>query len=120
MRQLKQLRSLGVRLSIDDFGTGFSALGYLKRFPVDILKIDRQFVRDIHMDQDAATLCQAIIWMARGLHMEVIAEGVELEEQLDILAESGADVVQGYYIAKPQPAECLPQIFERYEDRKEI
>ena len=117
---LKQLRSLGVRLSIDDFGTGFSALGYLKRFPVDILKIDRQFVRDIHMDQDAATLCQAIIWMARGLHMEVIAEGVELEEQLDILAESGADVVQGYYIAKPQPAECLPQIFERYEDRKAI
>jgi len=115
---LKQLRSLGVRLSIDDFGTGFSALGYLKRFPVDILKIDRQFVRDIHTDKDAATLCQAIIWMARGLHMDVIAEGVELAEQLEMLAESGADVAQGYYIAKPQPAEYLPPLFEQYEVRK--
>lgn len=115
---LKRLRSLGVRLSIDDFGTGFSALGYLKRFPVDILKIDRQFVQDIHTDTDAATLCQAIIWMARGLHMEVIAEGVEVAEQLEMLAESGADVAQGYYIAKPQPAKYLPSLLVRNEDLK--
>ena len=117
---LRQLRESGVRLSIDDFGTGFSALGYLKRFPVDILKIDRQFVRDIHLDTDAATLCQAIIWMARGLHMEVIAEGVELAEQLEMLAESGADVAQGYYIAKPQPAQYLPPLFEQFEEVRKV
>lgn len=117
---LMQLKALGVRLSIDDFGTGFSALGYLKRFPVDILKIDRQFVRDIHTDTDAATLCQAIIWMARGLHLETIAEGVELEAQLDMLRESGADIAQGYFIAKPQPAHMLPQLFQQYQVRRAI
>lgn len=120
IRTLQQLRESGVRLSIDDFGTGFSALGYLKRFPVDILKIDRQFVRDIHLDTDAATLCQAIIWMARGLHMEVIAEGVELAEQLEMLAESGADVAQGYYIAKPQPAKHLPPLFEQGTEVRKV
>ncbi|PSL12927.1 PAS domain S-box-containing protein/diguanylate cyclase (GGDEF)-like protein [Marinobacterium halophilum] len=98
---LERLRGLGVKLAIDDFGTGFSALGYLKRFPVDVLKIDREFVRDIHVDMNAATLCQAIIWMAKGLQMGVVAEGVECAEQLDILRQSGARSIQGYHIAKP-------------------
>lgn len=101
---MTQLRQLGVRLAIDDFGTGFSALGYLKRFPVDTLKIDREFVCDIHEDMDAATLCQAIIWMARGLRMGVVAEGVECKAQLDMLAQSGADSAQGFFIAKPMTA----------------
>ncbi len=98
---IERLQRLGVRLAIDDFGTGFSALGYLKRFPVDTLKIDREFVRDIHQDMNAAMLCQAIIWMARGLQMEVVAEGVECEAQLEMLTQSGADRAQGFFISKP-------------------
>ena len=100
-----QLHGMGVRVSIDDFGTGFSALGYLKRFSADVLKIDREFIRDIHHDVSAAMLCQAIIWMARGLSMAVVAEGVEVEEQLQMLRESGADTAQGFFIARPMPAE---------------
>ncbi|GAA0691916.1 hypothetical protein GCM10009104_18650 [Marinobacterium maritimum] len=101
---MSQLRQLGVRLAIDDFGTGFSALGYLKRFPVDTLKIDREFVCDIHESVNAATLCQAIVWMARGLQLDVVAEGVECEAQLEMLVQSGADSAQGFYIAKPMVA----------------
>lgn len=107
---ISRLRRRGVRWSIDDFGTGFSALGYLKRFPMDVLKIDRQFISDIHHDMNAAMLCQAIIWMARGLQMEVIAEGVEWKEQYDMLVESGACMAQGYLIGKPQPAAVVEAI----------
>ncbi|MBV0934614.1 putative bifunctional diguanylate cyclase/phosphodiesterase [Marinobacterium weihaiense] len=104
---IDSLRALGVRWSIDDFGTGFSALGYLKRFPMDVLKIDRQFINDIHTDMDAAMLCQAIIWMAKGLRMEVIAEGVELPEQHEMLRQSGATMAQGYFISRPKSADVI-------------
>ncbi|GAA0789182.1 hypothetical protein GCM10009109_14630 [Marinobacterium sediminicola] len=115
---IEQLQQLGVRLAIDDFGTGFSALGYLKRFPVNTLKIDREFVRDIHQDMNAATLCQAIIWMARGLQMDVVAEGVECEAQLEMLSQSGAATAQGFFIAKPMPAQDALVTVARMEEKE--
>jgi hypothetical protein len=91
---------MGVKLSIDDFGTGYSSLSYLRRFPVDVLKIDRSFVRDITSSEDDAAMVSAIIELARGLRMRVIAEGVETEAQLDYLKRRGCDEVQGHVYAR--------------------
>ncbi|MGZ5834528.1 MAG: putative bifunctional diguanylate cyclase/phosphodiesterase, partial [Telluria sp.] len=95
-----ELKSMGVKLSIDDFGTGYSSLSYLRRFPVDVLKIDRSFVRDITSCPDDAAMVAAIIELARGLRMRVIAEGVETEAQLDYLKQRGCDEVQGHVYAR--------------------
>ena len=102
---LNTLKKLGVYLSIDDFGTGYSSLSYLKRFPIDALKIDRSFVKDLHTDSDDAAICAAIIAMAQNLDLKVVAEGVELKEQLNFLRKHGCDQIQGYLISKPLPAE---------------
>lgn len=101
VESLTYLKSLGLSLSIDDFGTGYSSLSYLKRFPIDILKIDRSFVQDLHRDSDDAAICAAIIAMARQLDLKVIAEGVELEEQLTFLKRHQCDQIQGYIFSKP-------------------
>ena len=101
---LHRLRSLGVRLSIDDFGTGYSSLSYLKRFPVDIIKIDRSFVRDVPNDADDASIVTGIIALAHSLRLEVVAEGVETEAQLRFLREQSCDILQGYYLSQPIPA----------------
>lgn len=98
------LKRMGVKLSIDDFGTGYSSLQYLKRLPVDVLKIDRSFVQDIVGNPDGAALVDAIISLAHGLRMQVIAEGVETIEQLDWLRGCGCDEVQGHVYSRPQPA----------------
>jgi diguanylate cyclase (GGDEF)-like protein/PAS domain S-box-containing protein len=103
IRTMWQLKHMGVRLSIDDFGTGYSSLSYLRRFPVDVLKIDRSFVRDIPGSEDGAAMVSAIIELARGLHMRVIAEGVETEAQLDYLKRRGCDEVQGHVYARAAP-----------------
>lgn len=94
---LDRLRTLGVRLAIDDFGTGYSSLAYLKRFPLDILKIDKSFIDDIPRQEDDKEIAAAIIGMAHTLRLKVLAEGVETEEQLDFLKEQGCNFYQGYY-----------------------
>ncbi|TFW11291.1 EAL domain-containing protein [Massilia arenosa] len=102
---LHRLRGLGVRLAIDDFGTGYSSLSYLKRFPVDIIKVDRSFVRDTPGDADDAALVTAIIALAHSLRLEVVAEGVETEAQLEFLREQNCDLFQGFYMSPAVPAE---------------
>ena len=100
IRTMRELKQMGVMLSIDDFGTGYSSLSYLRRFPVDVLKIDRSFVRDIPFSEDDAAMVSAIIELARGLRMRVIAEGVETQAQLDYLRRRGCDEVQGHVYAQ--------------------
>jgi diguanylate cyclase (GGDEF)-like protein/PAS domain S-box-containing protein len=101
---LDELRSLGVRLSIDDFGTGYSSLAYLRRFPLDTVKIDRAFVSGLGTDPDSRAITSAIIELAHALGLEVVAEGVEEEVQLDVLVEMGCDRAQGFLFSRPVPA----------------
>ena len=105
--KLSQLRDLGVEMAIDDFGTGFSSLSYLKRFPVQRLKVDQSFVRDLTTDADDAAIAEAIIRMGHGLNLGVIAEGVETEEHVAWLLGQGCEQAQGYYFSRPLPPDDL-------------
>ena len=102
---LEQLKSIGVRIAIDDFGTGYSSLGYLKRFPIDTIKVDRSFIRDIPADSGDMKIARAIIAMAHALRLKVVAEGVENAEQLKFLRAQRCDAVQGYFLFRPLPAD---------------
>jgi diguanylate cyclase (GGDEF)-like protein/PAS domain S-box-containing protein len=103
--QLEQLSELGVVISIDDFGIGYSSLSYVKRLPVDRLKIDQTFIRDVTSDPSDRAIVSAIVNLAHSLHMDVVAEGVESAEQLECVRAAGCDAVQGYYCGRPMPAE---------------
>ncbi|MFZ3322415.1 MAG: EAL domain-containing protein [Usitatibacter sp.] len=100
-RVMEGLRAMGVRISIDDFGTGHSSLGYLKRFPIDRLKVDRSFVRDLPHNNDDVAITRAVIAMAHSLKMTVVAEGVEHQDQFDLLRNEGCDEFQGFFCARP-------------------
>jgi diguanylate cyclase (GGDEF)-like protein/PAS domain S-box-containing protein len=104
---LNDLHEMGCNIVLDDFGTGYSSLAYLKQFPIDMIKVDRSFIRDILSDPSDAAICNAIRAMADSLNIDVIAEGVETKEQLDYLIDNGFTIVQGYYYGKPEPISDL-------------
>ena len=104
---LDELSTMGVRIAIDDFGTGYSSLAWLKRFPVDEIKVDRSFVTDLLADESDAAIVRSTIELGRSLGVVVVAEGVETADALERLAEYGCDVVQGYLVSRPVPAAQL-------------
>jgi len=109
---LKQLKNMGVRIAIDDFGTGYSSLSYLKKFPIDCLKIDQSFVKDVASDADDAAIATAIIGLAHNLRLTVIAEGVESKEIVDFLKQRHCDLHQGFYFSLPLPAEKFGSVVQ--------
>ena len=112
---LKEFQQKGIHISIDDFGTGYSSLNYLKQLPVDTLKIDQSFIRNIQTDKSDKIIVNTIIAMAHGLEFSVIAEGVEDAYQRDYLKEMKCDMLQGYYFAKPLSAKNFEKLLEQHE-----
>ena len=110
--QMNKLRDLGVKLAMDDFGTGYSSLSYLQILPITLLKLDRSFITDIEHDNIAYEIVSAVIRIAKSKKIETIAEGIENENQEDILRKAGCDYGQGYLYGKPMPAEMLQDFFE--------
>jgi diguanylate cyclase (GGDEF)-like protein/PAS domain S-box-containing protein len=110
---LDRLRALGIRISLDDFGSGYSSLSYLKRIPADILKIDKSFTKGLGVEVEDTAIVQTVVDLAHILGMEVVAEGVEIEEQETLLKEMGCDFAQGFYVFKPLPADEVPRFLSR-------
>src|SRR5690554_638281 len=103
IEQLSKLRARHFRVSLDDFGTGFSSLAYLKTLPVDCLKIDRSFIKDVTENENDAAITRSIIDMAKQLKLSIIAEGVETEAQAQFIRQAGVEFMQGFYLARPMP-----------------
>jgi EAL domain-containing protein (putative c-di-GMP-specific phosphodiesterase class I) len=110
---LSELHAWGLTLAIDDFGTGYSSLARLKHLPVDILKIDRSFIRDVHLDRDLASMVRAMIQLAQGLGMTPLAEGIETAGELEFLRANGCRLAQGFLFARPVPADKIPELAAR-------
>ncbi len=115
LNKLNRLKNLGIRLSIDDFGTGYSSLNYLKRFPLDTLKIDQSFVKDLPENKDSCAIVNAILALSQALNLTTIAEGVEFEAQKQFLSQTSCDAIQGFYFSKPLSADD----FENYWRQKQ-
>jgi EAL domain-containing protein (putative c-di-GMP-specific phosphodiesterase class I) len=115
LAELAAIRALGVKLHVDDFGTGYSSLSQLQRMKMDVLKVDRSFTAELGRSKEGTVFFQAIVSMAHALGMEVVAEGVENEDQLMILRALNCNEVQGYFVARPQPAASIaPLLAKRY------
>ncbi|BAH42077.1 probable signaling protein [Brevibacillus brevis NBRC 100599] len=110
---LQQIRDIGIQISIDDFGTGYSSFSYIKSLPVDTIKIDASFIRDIHHNQESQAIVKAIVTIAQSLNMNVIAEGIELHDQVAALKENGCDHGQGYLFSKPLPTDDFDQLLRQ-------
>jgi polar amino acid transport system substrate-binding protein len=110
IRVLGNLRRMGVQVALDDFGTGYSSLNYLKRLPIDKLKIDRSFIDDITPGCEGESIIKSVIMLARSMTLTVVAEGVETVEQYEFLKRQNCDLVQGYLLSKPMPPEKLGQV----------
>jgi diguanylate cyclase (GGDEF)-like protein len=117
-RQMSRLKTLGVSIAMDDFGTGYSSLSYLHRLPIDVLKIDRSFVEKLAEQDGTRPIVEAVLSMAHKLGLEVVAEGVETEHQMQILQEAGCDSLQGYFFARPQPVASLLPLLSGYSPRR--
>src|SRR6185437_8331142 len=117
---LQSLSDLGVGIALDDFGTGYSSLSHLKRFPIDTLKIDQSFVRNLAADPDDASIVSAVIGMGKGLRIRVVAEGVETREQLAFLRRQGCPEGQGYYFSRPVGARQFGQLLRRSATRSHL
>ena len=117
LKTLGQLKAMGVHISIDDFGTGYSSLIYLRRFPIDTLKIDRAFTQDMTESTDAQAIVAAIIAMAKALKLKVIAEGIEKVEQMELLEQYGCYEGQGYAFSRPLPADEMTTLLKNWPTR---
>ena len=112
IESLKQLKQLGVKIAIDDFGTEYSSLNYIKQLPVDKIKIDISFIRGININYKDEAIIKVIISLAKNLGLKVIAEGVETKEQFDFLRDEMCDEIQGYYYYKPMPAPAIEELMK--------
>jgi EAL domain-containing protein (putative c-di-GMP-specific phosphodiesterase class I) len=112
-KQLGAINKMGVRLAIDDFGTGYSSLAQIKRFPIDTLKVDRSFIRDLQTNPEDRAITEAIIAMGKTLSLTVVAEGVETQEQKTFLRQHDCDEMQGYHFSKPIAAEQFAELLEK-------
>ena len=114
-RALQTLSEAGVKIALDDFGTGYASLSHLKQVPVDIIKIDQSFVRDLEQDPDDAAIVRAVVALGHTLAMQIVAEGIETPGQAGFLAGEGCDIGQGYLFGKPMPANCVPDLIKSWK-----
>jgi EAL domain-containing protein (putative c-di-GMP-specific phosphodiesterase class I) len=120
LRQLHALHEMGVRIALDDFGSGYSSLAYLRRFPFDTLKIDRAFVREMLVSRDARAIVRNIVALAKSLRMTTVAEGVEEPAQVQVLAREGCDQLQGFLAARPMPAEDIRNFLRNWRGQRPV